>query len=208
MPEVIIETRELGKEYHFQTIFERFSHTFNQAQAVSVLGENGSGKSTLLRVLSGMAEATHGRISWSVKGKKFPYHRWYECFSFCSPDFYFDNRFSVEDTLQQYKRIKSFINNLTVEEVIELIGFQEHRHKHMNELSSGMTQRVRLALTICADVPVLFLDEPCSNLDQKGVQWYNQLVARYATGKLIFVASNDPREYDFCTESLSLMDYK
>jgi ABC-type multidrug transport system ATPase subunit len=208
MPGIIIETEELGKEYNFQTIFQQFSHTFSQAQAVSVLGENGSGKSTLLRVLAGIAEATDGRINWLIDGKKSSHYRWFEYLSFCSPDFYFDSRFSVEETLEQYRRVKSFMDDLSIEEIIELIGFQDHRYKYMNELSSGMAQRVRLALAVCADVPVLFLDEPCSNLDLKGVKWYNDLITRFATDKLIFVASNDPREYDFCTESLSLMEYK
>ena len=98
--------------------------------------------------------------------------------------------------------------NLAVDDLIQQIEFEDHQYKHIDELSSGMNQRVRLILTICADVPVLFLDEPCSNLDSQGVAWYEEMISRYAGDKLVFVASNDPREYTYCTDRLSVMDYK
>jgi ABC-type multidrug transport system ATPase subunit len=52
------------------------------------------------------------------------------------------------------------------------------------------------------------LDEPCSNLDQEGIQTYHQLMQAYAMQKLIIVASNDPQEYQFCTQKLALSDFK
>lgn len=208
MPEITIEATKLGKEYHYQAVFHQLSHRFDGEQAIAVLGDNGSGKSTLLQVLSGMTEATQGNVKWFLEGKKLPDFRWYEFLSFCSPHFNFDSRFTVEEILKQYQNVKRFQKDLTCDDLIEMMNFQSHRFKLMNELSSGMNQRVRLVLTICADVPVLFLDEPCSNLDQKGVEWYHELISNYAAGKLIFVASNDSRETRFCTDQLSLMDYK
>jgi ABC-type multidrug transport system ATPase subunit len=52
------------------------------------------------------------------------------------------------------------------------------------------------------------LDEPCSNLDQEGIQTYHQLMQAYAMHKLIIVASNDPQEYQFCSQQVSLSDFK
>ena len=208
MTEVIIEADKLGKEYNYQTIFHQLSHKIDRPHSLAVLGENGSGKSTLLRVLSGMAEATHGRVNWMMDGVKLPAHQWYKFLSFCSPDFHFDSRFTVTETIIQYHTVKPLQKRFTAEHLIDLMGFQTHRRKQMNELSSGMNQRVRLALAVCAAVPVLFLDEPCSNLDQQGVFWYNELIEKFAAEKLVFVASNDPREYEFCDDRLSLMDYK
>lgn len=208
MWDVTIEALNINKEYDHQTIFQEVCFTYRQSQHVSVTGHNGSGKSTLLRVISGMTAATRGQIEWKVEEKKIPSYRIYEFLSFCSTVFYFDSRFTVHEILTQYHSVKPFQENLSVDDLIDLIGFRDHSHKLINELSSGMNQRVRLVLSICADVPVLFLDEPCSNLDQSGVQWYDEMISRYASDKLVFVASNDPREYSFCTDELSLMDYK
>lgn len=208
MPDVTIEANNLGKDYNLQTIFSQVNGTFQSPQSVAVVGRNGSGKSTLLRVLSGMDSPTNGELYWAVEGKRLPSYRQFEFLSFCSPGFDFDSRFTVREIIKQYRSVKPMLDNLTVDDLIHQIGFEDHQHKYIDELSSGMNQRVRLILTICADMPVLFLDEPCSNLDQQGVAWYDDLISRYAVDKLVFVASNDPREYSYCTEQLSMMDYK
>ncbi|HLT94709.1 MAG TPA: ATP-binding cassette domain-containing protein [Membranihabitans sp.] len=208
MPQVSIEATELGKDYNLQQIFCHLSETFQAPQPIAVIGHNGSGKSTLLRVLSGMDSPTMGRVQWTVDGKALPAYRQYEYLSFCSPGFLFDHRFTVREIMRQYLAVKPMQNGLTADDLIAEIGFEKHHHKHADELSSGMNQRVRLVLTICAEAPVLFLDEPCSNLDQQGVEWYLDLISRYAHHKLVFVASNDEREYRFCTRQISMMKYK
>lgn len=208
MPDVTIEAVNLGKDYNLHTIFSQLSGTFQSPLSLAVVGHNGSGKSTLLRVLAGMDSPTTGQVKWTIGDKPLPVHRHYEFLAFCSPHFDFDHRFTVRQILSQYSRVKPMKNHLSVDDLIHHMGFENHQNKYMDELSSGMNQRVRLILTICSDVPVLFLDEPCSNLDQQGVDWYNDLIAEYAGDKLVFVASNDSREYAFCTELLSMGDYK
>lgn len=208
MPDVTIEAINVGKDYNLQTIFGQLNGTFRSPQSVAVIGRNGSGKSTLLRVLSGMDSPTTGSLLWSVNGKRLPTYRQFEFLSYCSPGFDFDTRFTVREIIKQYRAVKPMQHHLAVDDLIQQIGFEEHQYKYIDELSSGMNQRVRLILTICADVPVLFLDEPCSNLDSQGVTWYEEMISRYALDKLVFVASNDPREYTYCTDRLSVMDYK
>jgi ABC-type multidrug transport system ATPase subunit len=53
-----------------------------------------------------------------------------------------------------------------------------------------MKQRLKLILAFCADTPMLMLDEPTSNLDTQGVDWYLSLVERFATGRLTIICSN------------------
>jgi ABC-type multidrug transport system ATPase subunit len=71
-----------------------------------------------------------------------------------------------------------------------------------------MKQRLKLALAIFSETPILLLDEPCSNLDKEGYALYHTLINKYAMHKLIIVGSNDVQEYNFCTKQLNLMDYK
>ena len=71
-----------------------------------------------------------------------------------------------------------------------------------------MKQRLKLALAILSDTPLLLLDEPCSNLDKEGYQLYAELIQQFAQHKLIIVGSNDPQEYAFCNQQVNLMDYK
>ena len=72
-----------------------------------------------------------------------------------------------------------------------------------------MKQRVRLALAVLADTPLLLLDEPTSNLDKKAIDWYQKLVTDFSKDKLIIVASNQQEyEYPFCNKQLVVEDYK
>lgn len=205
---VNIVVDNISKDYNYKTIFQGLSTYFSGSETIALLGDNGSGKSTFLKIISGMTGATTGSVKWFVNEKEVPEYKWYEWLSFCSPQFFFDVRFSVLEILQMYMEIKPFPEHMSADDLIERMGFEQHADKKMNELSSGMYQRVRLILSICTRVPVLFLDEPCSNLDTAGVNWYNQLIGEFANEKLVFVASNDPREYEFCTRSVQLMDYK
>ncbi len=207
MPHVTIEGVNLRKDFAHQTIFEGISFTYQNTDSIAVTGANGSGKSTLLRMISGMVTITEGQIRWSLDGRKLPTHHTYEYLSFCSPGFHFDDRFTVREIIKQYCKVKPLQHGMSPDDLIGLIGFGAHSHKLISELSSGMNQRVRLVLTLCTQTPVLFLDEPCTNLDQQGVEWYQEMVDRFCSHKLVFVASNDPREYLFCKDQLSLMDY-
>ena len=92
--------------------------------------------------------------------------------------------------------------------MIEMIGLKAATNKQIRHFSSGMKQRLKLALAIFSEAPILLLDEPCSNLDKEGYALYHELINKYALHKLIIVGSNDTQEYDFCTKHINLMDYK
>jgi len=81
-------------------------------------------------------------------------------------------------------------------------------HKAIKNFSSGMKQRVKLALAFCSDTQILLLDEPTSNLDQQGVEWYLSLIEQCSSNRLVIVCSNQEQEYGFCDERINVEDYK
>ena len=80
--------------------------------------------------------------------------------------------------------------------------------KYIDDFSSGMKQRVKLAQAIFSETPVLMLDEPCTNLDENGVQQYLSWMEQFAKQRLVIIASNDEREYAFCKEHISLEAFR
>ena len=82
------------------------------------------------------------------------------------------------------------------------------KNKLIKYFSSGMKQRLKLALAFCSDTPMLMLDEPTSNLDSQGVDWYLNLVQQFAENRLTIVCSNQEHEYSFCDEQLNISEYK
>jgi ABC-type multidrug transport system ATPase subunit len=71
-----------------------------------------------------------------------------------------------------------------------------------------MKQRLKLALAILSDTPYLLLDEPTTNLDTEGVQWYRQLIEQYTAGRTLVIASNVEVDFDFCEHHIDIPQYK
>ena len=72
-----------------------------------------------------------------------------------------------------------------------------------------MKQRVRLVLAILSNTPLLLLDEPTSNLDKKGIEWYKQLMSEYCSERIVMVCSNHQQhEYEFCKNEIVIEKYK
>jgi ABC-type multidrug transport system ATPase subunit len=60
-------------------------------------------------------------------------------------------------------------------------------------------------MAIANDRPIVLLDEPLSNLDSDGVQFYKELIRSFALSKTIIVGSNYQKdEYSYCTDELLL----
>jgi len=84
------------------------------------------------------------------------------------------------------------------------LGPREHR-RPVGTFSSGMKQRVKLALAVLHDPAVLLLDEPSSNLDEAGHRVVAALVERFRARAAVAVASNDPREIAWAMRASSLL---
>jgi ABC-type multidrug transport system ATPase subunit len=128
----------------------------------------------------------------------------YKYISICAPGIELVEELTLWEALQFQFRFKKLLPQLTLEQIPELLGLHAARHKVLADFSSGMKQRVKLAVTLFTDTPVVVLDEPCSNLDDAGIAQYHQWVQAYSAGRLVIVGSNDPREYGFCERRVEL----
>jgi ABC-type multidrug transport system ATPase subunit len=110
--------------------------------------------------------------------------------------------------LNFHSGFKPFLSSITPEKIISILSLENAVNKQIRNYSSGMKQRVKLAQAIFSDVPVVLLDEPCTNLDLTGIQLYHDLINEYCKNRMVVVSSNDEVEYGFCKEKLLMSDYK
>ena len=85
---------------------------------------------------------------------------------------------------------------------------QSAQHREIKFFSSGMKQRLKLLLACFSDTAVLLLDEPTSNLDRQGEDWYGQLIQETRKERLLIIGSNQQAEYAMCNQHLQILDYK
>lgn len=203
-----IGLNEVGKRFQKHWIFRNVTHTFTLGNSCALLGANGSGKSTLLRLIAGMQSPTKGTVTHQYDGKNIPINQLYQYISFSAPGQEIIEEMLLEEFLEFHFTFKPTLANITVKDIIEIIGLQKAAQKQIGDFSSGMKQRVKLAQAIFTNTPLLLLDEPCTNLDQKGVEQYREWIEQFTANRLVIVASNDPREYYFCQEQIDIADYK
>ena len=199
-----ISLAQACKRFNKEWIFKNLNFQFEAGKHYALVGNNGSGKSTLLQIIAGYSGLTKGSISWSP----FDSINIYEQISFAAPYLELVEEFTATEQFEFQAQFKPIQKDLSAEKILELIGLKNAAHKQIRYYSSGMKQRLKLALAIFSDCPILLLDEPCSNLDKEGYALYDTLIKEYAMHKLIIVGSNDPAEYHFCKEQVNLMDYK
>lgn len=205
---VVLE--KIGKRYNYEWIFRNINYEFSSESKYVILGANGSGKSTLLQLIAGNSIASEGIIHYNIGNKTINADDVYKQISYAAPYIELFEEFTLKESIDFHSKFKHMLNNLSTKEIIEITELEKSTNKQLKYFSSGMKQRVRLALAILSNTPILLLDEPTSNLDKKAIDWYQKLMNDFAGNKrLIIVASNQQEyEYSFCNKEIKVEDFK
>lgn len=203
-----IKMSKAGKRFNREWIFRNADLEFNSSTSYAITGPNGSGKSTMLQCIGGMLQLSEGGIQYEISDKPLSNEEVYKQISFCAPYLDVIEEMTLIEFLQFHNQFKSFINNFSIEQIVEQIGLNAAINKQIRFYSSGMKQRVKLAQAVFSDCSIVLLDEPCSNLDAKGIELYHSLIEKYCKERLVIVCSNDEVEYSFTAERISVLDYK
>lgn len=173
-----------------QPILPSLSLRVPQGAIYGFLGANGAGKSTTIRNLLGLLHPQAGSIR--LFGKTLPAHR-REVLGRVgalieAPSCY--GHLSGYDNLLVAARYLG-IDPARIGEVLTLVGLREHAHKRARHYSTGMRQRLGLAMALLPDPELLILDEPTNGLDPSGIiEIRETLLALNAQGKTIFLSSH------------------
>lgn len=203
-----ISLSDAGKRYNRDWIFRHFNYTFETGKAYAITGPNGSGKSTLLQAVGGALLLSEGRIEYRTGNKDLTNEEVYKHISICAPYLELVEEMTVKEFLDFHQSFKSLLQGASIESIIDEVGLAKATNKQIRYYSSGMKQRVKLAQCIFSNVPVVLLDEPCTNLDAEGISLYHSLIQKYCSQRLVVVSSNDEVEYGFCGERINISDFK
>jgi ABC-2 type transport system ATP-binding protein len=159
----IVETNELTKYYGRLPALENCTVSIQHGHIFGLLGPNGSGKTTLLRLLMGFLRPTRGGAR--IGGR--------DCYrdsvavhsevSYLPGDVRMARGMKGRDVLAFFSRLRGERQTTRSDQLAERLGLDLSRR--VAQLSTGMRQKLALAAVLAADVPLLILDEPTSNLD-------------------------------------------
>lgn len=204
-----IQLSDAGKRFRNDWIFRGLTFDFTPGVRTALLGPNGSGKSTLMKVLSGHLSLSKGKIVFADQGAAIEPDQVWRKVSYAAPYIELIEELTLAEALTFHAQLRPFCNNMTPKDIYDLLELPRAHAKEIRFFSSGMKQRVKLAMAICADTPLLLIDEPTTNLDVNAVAWFHRLLDRFTDpARLIVIASNDPGDLELCSRQINIMDYK
>ena len=203
-----IELINIGKKFNNEWIFKNLNYEFCSGKKYAITGFNGSGKSTLLQVVAGLIPSTIGELIYTQAGSVILSENAYKSLFITAPYIDLVEEFTLTEALDFHVKFKPFSDGINKGEFLELVYLTKEIAKPIKQFSSGMKQRLKLGLAFFTRADAIFLDEPTTNLDEQGIQWYLDMVSKLEPTKLVIISSNDKREYNFCDETLAIHDYK
>ena len=161
----MLELKNVKKSYDGTPVLTDISLNIEDGEIVSILGPSGCGKTTLLNLILGIVDADGGKIIFNGEDlTDVPMEK--RGFNIVFQDYALFPNLNVYQNITYGLRNKPEISSKEeVEELISLLGLEEHLSKRIGQLSGGQKQRVALACTMVMKPKILLLDEPLSALD-------------------------------------------
>ena len=192
----MLELRNVKKSYDGTPVLSGISLNIEDGEIVSILGPSGCGKTTLLNLILGIVDSDGGKIIFNGRDiTNVPMEK--RGFNIVFQDYaLFPNLNVYQNITYGLRNNPELSSREEVEELISLLGLEEHLSKRISQLSGGQKQRVALARTMVMKPKILLLDEPLSALDgviKESIKDRIRAIAREYNLTTIIV-THDPEE--------------
>lgn len=163
-----IKADNVTKKFGKKTVLDRVSLDVPSGTIFGVLGPNGAGKTTLLSILGTTLSADSGTVIICGMDAAKDTRKVREVIDICSGYGGAFNYLTAEENLLYYGALRRVDNIREVaRDLLKLMGLEEKKDALFDDLSTGMKQRLSLALSLLNRPRVLLLDEPTAGLDPK-----------------------------------------
>lgn len=178
----MLKIKNVKKEFNHEPVLRDVSFEGKPGQVIHILGENGSGKSTIFKIITGIIEATSGKIS-IAKGSNIGA-------LIENPGF-----LEFETGLTNLKFLAQLNKNYqekTVKKLMNDFGLDPNSHRSVAKYSLGMRQKLGIIQAIMEEQDIILLDEPTRGLDSASLEHFVSLIdGLRKQNKLVIIASHD-----------------
>jgi ABC-2 type transport system ATP-binding protein len=159
----LVVARNLTKRYGGTAALENCTLSIPQGEVFGLLGPNGSGKTTFLRLLMGFLRPTSGSATIAGRDCHTESVEVHAGVSYLPGDVRFSRGMRAQEILEFFSRVRGQRDSSAATRIAASLGLDLSRRT--SQMSTGMRQKLALAVAFAVDPPLLILDEPTSNLD-------------------------------------------
>ena len=208
MSNIVLETKNLTKTFGAAKAVDSVNITAYEGEVFGFLGPNGAGKTTTLGMTLGLVHPTSGEAR--VLGQR------------VTPDHAaalknvgallgapaFVPYLSAWKNVELVSRLTPGVNGKRIAEVLELVGLGKVGRKRVSRFSTGMKQRVGLAMALVHRPRFVILDEPTSGLDPAGMREIRQLLRSLAeNGTSVLLSSHLLNEVQQICDRIAIINH-
>ena len=205
IPELRLVADGVSRSFGPRKVIRSLSLEVASGEVLAVRGANGSGKSTLLRLLAGLLRPTGGETWVEVRGRRVSREQRWAMAALAAPAIQPYLHLTLAENLRFLGAARGGAPDAgSVADLCRLVGLSDRRDQPVASFSSGMLQRVRLALAVAARPPVLLLDEPSQCLDGEGRALVAKIVEAQRSAGVCVIATNDDSDAAFADRSFVL----
>jgi len=191
MANIVLETKDLTKTFGSHKAVDTVNITAFEGEVFGFLGPNGAGKTTTLGMTLGLVHPTAGEVS--VLGERVMPNHTHALKNvgalLGAPAFV--PYLSAWDNLELVSRLTPGVDRNRITEIIELVGLTDAARKKVSKFSTGMKQRLGLAMALVHRPRFVILDEPTNGLDPAGMREIRQLLRSLAeSGTSVLLSSH------------------
>lgn len=201
-------------------VLRNVSLEIEAGEMVAIMGPSGSGKTTLLYTVSGMDDATAGKVDFfgkelaSLNANQISDLRLQEM-GFVFQQMYMLKNLSIYDNIvlpayQISKKHKSSTRkeiNERAKQLMKKLGISEVADNTVTEVSGGQLQRACICRSLINQPKIIFADEPTGSLNkQNSIEVMQELTNINAGGTSIMLVTHDMKVAAQCERVLYIED--
>jgi lantibiotic transport system ATP-binding protein len=191
MTNCVIQTQGLTRKFGNLTAVDDLSLSVPDGSVFGFLGPNGAGKTTTIRMILGLIKPHRGSTSLFGRAalKPSPSALRYIGAMVESPSLY--DHLTGKENMDLTRRLLG-VEKSWVDETLKTVGMENASGRRAGSYSTGMRQRLGLALALLHKPKLLILDEPTSGLDPAGIHEFRHLIKSFPRelGITVFLSSH------------------
>lgn len=191
---VSLSCEGVSKAFNRRWLFKGLTFSVPFGTGLVIAGPNGSGKTTLLRLLCGLTTPTQGHIVWRINGEDFSPQQARPFMGVLLPDAEPYGELTAWENLLFVAEARG-ITTAKAREWLKRVALETDWNRPVREFSSGMRVRLKLAMALLHEPPILLLDEPTAVMDMEGRELVKTLITEQKRRGVVLIATNEERDF-------------